>query len=198
MKPFLVPHRDTIGSLSDRRTVLGWALSFAALVCAVQAAHAASPDPAAFNGFDVANASVPLNAIQRGGPPKDGIPAIDRPKFLPASQAALSDGDRILGLALDGAARAYPVRILNWHEVVNDRVGDRAVTVTYCPLCGTGMAFDARLPAGTASFGVSGLLYNSDVLLFRSRNGCWASRWAAFRRPIRSAFWRAPWMPAAG
>ncbi|HUG25497.1 DUF3179 domain-containing protein [Piscinibacter sp.] len=175
MKPLLVLHRDMIGPLPGRRTLLGWAWSFAAVVCAVQTAHARGPDPAAFNGFDVANASVPLNAIQRGGPPKDGIPAIDRPKFLPASQAGLGDGERILGLALEGVARAYPVRILNWHEVVNDRVGDRAVTVTYCPLCGTGMAFDARLPAGPASFGVSGLLYNSDVLLYdRATQSLWS------------------------
>ena len=140
-------------------------------------AHAVAANPADFNGFDVSNASVPTQAIQRGGPPADGIPAIDRPKFVRAEQARLLDGDRILGLARNGRARAYPVRILNWHEVVNDRFGGRAVAVTYCPLCGTGMAFDGPVGFGNsgASFGVSGLLYNSDVLLYdRSTRSLWS------------------------
>ena len=127
------------------------------------------------NGFNVSNASVPLKAIERSGPPKDGIPAIDQPRFIPARQAKLADNDRILGVVLQGMARAYPVRILNWHEVVNDQFGDHAVVVTYCPLCGTGMAFDARLAGGSATFGVSGLLYNSDVLLYdRATQSLWS------------------------
>lgn len=128
------------------------------------------------NGFDLAGASVPAKAIERGGPPKDGIPAIDRPRFVSAVAARLANDDRVLGIALDGITRAYPVRILNWHEVVNDRFGVRAVVVTYCPLCGTGMAFEP--PAGSAgpsAFGVSGLLYNSDVLLYdRATQSLWS------------------------
>ncbi len=135
----------------------------------------AEADSSAFNGFDVSNASVPVQSIQRGGPPRDGIPAIDRPKFVRADQARLAVDDRILGVALNGVARAYPVRILNWHEVVNDRFGDRAVVVTYCPLCGTGMAFDAPPGTGSGRFGVSGLLYNSDVLLYdRATQSLWS------------------------
>ena len=98
-----------------------------ALALALSSSAGQAQPAAAYNGFDVANASVPATAIARGGPPKDGIPAIDRPKFVPATRAGLADDDRVLGVALDGAARAYPVRILNWHEVVNDRFGDRAV-----------------------------------------------------------------------
>lgn len=137
----------------------------------------------AFNGFDVSNARVPLDAIQHGGPPKDGIPAIDAPRFVPARAAALADDDRVLGLAPApgddparfGPPRAYPVRILNWHEVVNDRVGDRGIAVTYCPLCGTGMAFEQPAGAGAGGFGVSGLLYNSDVLLYdRATQSLWS------------------------
>lgn len=147
--------------------VLWIRLTIAAGVLACRAASAlAGPGTEALNGFDLAGASVPVQAIERGGPPKDGIPAIDRPRFVPAAKAGLADADRVLGLALGTDARAYPIRILNWHEVVNDRFGDRAVVVTFCPLCGTGMAFDAQVGTRALSFGVSGLLYNSDVLLY--------------------------------
>ncbi len=125
------------------------------------------------SGFDIGNATLP---IERGGPPKDGIPAIDRPRFVAADQAGLTDQDRVLGIESSGLARAYPVRILNWHEVVNDRFGAREVIVTYCPLCGTGMVFEspARV-AGGDGFGVSGLLYNSDVLLYdRATESLWS------------------------
>ncbi|MBK6296065.1 MAG: DUF3179 domain-containing protein [Rhodoferax sp.] len=137
--------------------------------------QAIESDPALFNGFDVSNSSISRLAIQRGGPPKDGIAAIDRPKFLAATQAALADSDRVLGVTLAGIARAYPVRILNWHEVVNDRFGEVDIAVTYCPLCGTGMAFEAGSTAGALGFGVSGLLYNSDVLLYdRKTQSLWS------------------------
>ena len=121
------------------------------------------------NGFDLGGALVPPQAIQPGGPPRDGIPAIDRPRFVDAVGSGLSDADRVLGLEVGAVARAYPVRILNWHEIVNDRIGGRAVAVTYCPLCGTGVAFDARVGGQDTQFGVSGLLYNSDVLLYDRR-----------------------------
>jgi hypothetical protein len=121
------------------------------------------------NGFDLRDALVPAEAIESGGPPRDGIPAIDRPRFVGPDRSGLAAGDRVLGLSLGGVARAYPVRILNWHEIVNDRIAARAVAVTYCPLCGTGMAFDARVGGQPTSFGVSGLLYNSDVLLYDRR-----------------------------
>lgn len=152
-----------------------------ALLLAAQAVGwwmaAARAEPV-LNGFDLAGASIPVNAIERGGPPKDGIPAIDRPRFVGAASARLADDDRVLGLALDGIRRAYPVRILNWHEIVNDRFGARSIVVTYCPLCGTGMALEPPAgPGGTVSsgFGVSGLLYNSDVLLYdRATQSLWS------------------------
>jgi hypothetical protein len=138
-------------------------------------ALAATPDRAAYNGFDVTGALIPIGAIERGGPPKDGIPAIDRPQFVAAAKAGLRADDRVLGLAFNGVTKAYPVRILNWHEVVNDRFGDVPVAITYCPLCGTGVAFDARLGDRVLNFGVSGLLYNSDVLLYdRGTESLWS------------------------
>jgi hypothetical protein len=127
------------------------------------------------NGFDLRDALVPQQAIERGGPPKDGIPAIDRPRFVPAASAGLANGDRVLGIHHNGVARAYPVLILNWHEVVNDRIAGDPIAVTYCPLCGTGMAFDGRVAGRELQFGVSGLLYNSDVLLYdRGTDSLWS------------------------
>ncbi|GAB4466849.1 MAG: hypothetical protein OHK0044_07130 [Burkholderiaceae bacterium] len=153
-----------------RAAAVAWALAGAATMAA-----SAGPDPASYNGFDVSDALIPLHAIERGGPPKDGIPAIDRPKFTDGSAAGLRADDRVLGLVHNGVTKAYPVRILNWHEVVNDRFGDAPVAVTYCPLCGTGIAFDARHDGQPLNFGVSGLLYNSDVLLYdRGTESLWS------------------------
>lgn len=150
-------------------------LAARSLLCAATAVVAAPPDPAAYNGFDVSDALIAVDRIERGGPPKDGIPAIDRPRFVAAAAAGLRADDRVLGLVHNGVTKAYPVRILNWHEVVNDRYGDAPVAVTYCPLCGTGIAFDARLGGQTLNVGVSGLLYNSDVLLYdRGTESLWS------------------------
>ena len=118
-------------------------------------------------GFDYSKHSIPINEIHSGGPSKDGIPALYNPKFILAKDAAyLKPQDRILGLYLNGEAKAYPIRILNWHELVNDSVGGKDVLVSYCPLCGTGMAFDANIDGRKYLFGVSGKLYNSDVLMY--------------------------------
>jgi hypothetical protein len=132
------------------------------------------------NGFDLAGSLVPTSEIHQGGPPRDGIPALDDPRFVAAGEAGfLEDTDRVLGLVLGGEARAYPIGILNWHEIVNDQVAGRPVAVTFCPLCGTGVAFDARIGGDRALFGVSGLLYNSDVLLYDRRT---QSLWSQIKR----------------
>lgn len=128
------------------------------------------------NGFDLKGSLIPPEQIHAGGPPRDGIPAIDQPQFLPAGAAPfMHAGDGVLGLVRERVARAYPIRILNWHEVVNDRLGNDAVTITFCPLCGTGVAFDSRVDGRVLTFGVSGLLYNSDVLLYdRQTQSLWS------------------------
>jgi hypothetical protein len=119
------------------------------------------------NGFDFSKHSIPIEEIQSGGPPKDGIPALTNPRFVPRERAAfLRDTDRVLGIVQGTEARAYPIRILNWHEVVNDKINGKPVLISYCPLCGTGMAFDPVIGGKTYTFGVSGLLYNSDVLMY--------------------------------
>lgn len=128
------------------------------------------------NGFDISGALVPKSQIERGGPPRDGIPALTRPSMRAASKVDyLKPADRVLPLSLDGESRAYPIRILNWHEVVNDAVGARGVVISYCPLCGTGMVLDAQADGRSLEFGVSGLLYNSDMLLYdRQAESLWS------------------------
>ena len=135
------------------------------------------PDTAALaasnrNGFDYSDALVPANEIFWGGVRRDGIPPIHNPKFVTASEENIvRDKDRVLGVVHNGIAKAYPILILDRHEVVNDHFGDAAVVVTYCPLCFSGMAFTTQLGGINLDFGVSGLLYNSDVLLYDYRTG---------------------------
>lgn len=128
------------------------------------------------NGFDLSDTLVPSAQIHHGGPPRDGIPAIDEPKFVDADEANyLADDDRVLGMSRHGITKAYPIRILNYHEIVNDKFSDEAVVVSFCPLCGTGMAFSAKVGGRIHRFGVSGLLYNSDVLLYdRETESLWS------------------------
>ncbi len=128
------------------------------------------------NGFDLADPLVPAESIHAGGPPRDGIPALTDPDFVDRSAADyLAPTDRILGVHLNGQARAYPIRILNYHEIVNDRVGGRPIVVSYCPLCGSGMVFEAQVAGEARTFGVSGLLYNSDLLLYdRQSESLWS------------------------
>ena len=106
-------------------------------------------------------AVVPLDEIVPGGPPPDGIPAIDKPKFVAPREADawLNAKEPVLAVEVNGEARAYPLQILTWHEIVNDTVGGRAVSVTYCPLCNSGIVFDRRLGDTAYDFGTSGMLY---------------------------------------
>jgi len=128
------------------------------------------------NGFKIIDPLIPAYDIYPGGPPRDGIPSIDSPKFLNVKDAKfMRPSDRVLGIKLNGVAKAYPIRILNWHEIVNDRFKEDPVVISYCPLCGTGVAFSSIVSGSAKSFGVSGLLYNSDVLLHdRETESLWS------------------------
>lgn len=124
------------------------------------------------NGFDLSFVLVPRDQILAGGPPRDGIPALARPEAIPHDQATyLRPDDVVVGIALEGEARAYPLRILIWHEVANDVLGGKPIAVTYCPLCNSAMVFDRRVAGRTLELGVSGLLYQSNVLLYDRRAG---------------------------
>lgn len=122
--------------------------------------------------------TVPLDKIVSGGPPQDGIPSIDNPKFQSVQEAdeILEDSELILGLNINGDIRAYPLQILVWHEIVNDVVGDQPVAVTYCPLCFTNQVFNRTLSDGnTVEFGTSGKLYNSNLVMYdRKSNSLWS------------------------
>lgn len=134
-------------------------------VAALLFAAAASAEPVR-NGFRLAPASVPVAEILAGGPPRDGIPALQDAERVPAADAPWEDGDLVVGVERNGEAAAYPVAILVWHELANDELGGQPILVSYCPLCGTAMVFDRRVDGHTRRFGVSGLLYQSDMLLY--------------------------------
>jgi hypothetical protein len=113
--------------------------------------------------------------ILSGGPPKDGIPALSDPDFHPvADEATLTDREPVIAVEIDGQTpRAYPVRYLIWHEIVNDQIGDIPVAVTFCPLCNSGITFDRRTPAGVLTFGVSGKLRHSDMIMYDHETQSW-------------------------
>jgi hypothetical protein len=112
--------------------------------------------------------SVPYSELLSGGPPRDGIRSIDDPKFVDQSEASewLADNEPVIALELNDDARAYPLSIITWHEIVNDVVGSIPAVVTFCPLCNSALAFDSRLNGQTFEFGVSGLLRNSDLIMY--------------------------------
>jgi hypothetical protein len=107
--------------------------------------------------------------IQSGGPPKDGIPPIDRPKYVSAtdSEKFVGANDVVFGLSLQGVVKAYPQKILVWHEIVNDEVKGQKISITYCPLTGSAVAFRGRSRDGAMlTFGTSGKLVNSNLLMY--------------------------------
>jgi hypothetical protein len=128
------------------------------------------------------NNIVPLDQIVSGGPPPDGIPSIDKPKFISIQDANkyLEDSELVLGLSINGDVRAYPLQILVWHEIVNDKVGDVPVAVTYCPLCFTNQVFNRTLNNGQIlEFGTSGKLYNSNLVMYdRTTKSLWSQAMA--------------------
>jgi hypothetical protein len=120
--------------------------------------------------------SIEYDELLSGGPPRDGIPSIDEPKFEDPGEAAewLADNEPVISLEIGGDARAYPLQILTWHEIVNDTVGDVPVIVTFCPLCNSAITFDRRLGGEVYEFGTSGLLRNSDLVMYdRTSESLW-------------------------
>ncbi len=124
---------------------------------------------------DFTKHSVPLSEITSGGPPRDGIPPIDQPRFETVDQANrwLNAREPVIHIAIGSDVRAYPLQILTWHEIVNDEVGGVPVAVTFCPLCNTGIAFDRSLDGRTLDFGTSGNLRHSDLVMWDRQTESW-------------------------
>jgi Protein of unknown function (DUF3179) len=126
---------------------------------------------------DAGKTLVPLDDILPGGPPPDGIPPIDRPTFAtpPTAQTWLKPKEPVLALEVASDARAYPLQILMWHEIVNDVVGGKPVAITYCPLCNSGLVFERTVGHTRFDFGTSGRLYKSDLVMYdRQTHSLWA------------------------
>ena len=127
---------------------------------------------------DFSKHSVDLGEIFSGGPPKDGIPAIDRPSFVSAdSVRGLGRDEPVISLSMNGDMRAYPLNVLIWHEIVNDTVGGIPVAVTFCPLCNSSIVFDRRLSFGgrerVLDFGTTGKLRHSDMVMYDRQTESW-------------------------
>jgi Protein of unknown function (DUF3179) len=125
---------------------------------------------------DFSRHSVALGEFISGGPPRDGIPPVDEPKPVSVRDADewLDDREPVLVAEIAGRARAYPVQILVWHEIVNDRLGGRAIAVTYCPLCNSSLVFDRDVDGvGPVRFGTTGNLRHSDLVMWDDRTESW-------------------------
>lgn len=149
-----------------------WALALIAL------AHAALAAPRSWRQewprTDFSRHSVAFSEIRSGGPPKDGIPAIDDPTFVGVDEVRdLGRHEPVISLAIGGDMRAYPLRVLIWHEIVNDTVGGVPVAVTFCPLCNSAVVFDRRLEGRVLDFGTTGKLRNSDLVMYDRQTESW-------------------------
>jgi Protein of unknown function (DUF3179) len=128
---------------------------------------------------DFSKSSIEFSDILSGGPPKDGIPAIDDPIFISVADAIhLKETEPVISVRIGDEARAYPLQVLMWHEIVNDKIGDTPISVTFCPLCNASLVFDRRIkgPDGTEltlDFGTTGKLRNSDLVMYDRQTESW-------------------------
>ncbi|MEM5491735.1 DUF3179 domain-containing protein [Hoeflea sp. AS16] len=150
--------------------VAGLLLAFSAM------SAAANPDRWRSEGWktDFSLSSIDFASVMSGGPPRDGIPPIDDPVFLPVSEASGLDAmEPVMSVAIDGKARAYPLRIMIWHEIVNDNLAGQPISVTYCPLCNAAIVFERTIDGEVTSFGTTGKLRNSDLVMYDRATESW-------------------------
>lgn len=127
---------------------------------------------------DFSKTSIDLNDILSGGPGKDGIPAIDKPEFVEVKfihdyLKDFSENEPVIGVVINGRAKAYPLRILMWHEIVNDELAGVPISVTYCPLCNTSIVFDRSVNGQLLDFGTTGKLRHSDLVMYDRQTESW-------------------------
>lgn len=151
-----------------------------ALIVALLAAPASANEPdfwsAEWPNTDFSLTSVASwTEILSGGPPRDGIPALSDPAFIAvADETRLQPREPVIAVEIEGQTpRAYPIRYLIWHEIVNDQIGDLPVAVTFCPLCNSGITFDRRVGGQVLTLGVSGKLRNSDMIMYDHQTESW-------------------------
>ena len=135
------------------------------------AAQSLPPDaPSALRQFNttLSEHSIDLSTLRSGGPPKDGIPSIDDPQFVAPSEASdwIEPQEPVIALEHNGEAKAYPLQILTFHEIANDRIGGTPVAITFCPLCYSAIVFKRTLDGEPVEFGVSGMLRKSDLVMY--------------------------------
>lgn len=170
------------------RNAMPWAISIAGLrsllwltaVLAIWVVLAireplADPNPNVWENWktDFDKRTIPLGEVLSGGPPKDGIPAIDEPEFVSVAEADTRDLEPVIGFEHKGDARAYPLSVLMWHEIANDVVGGHPFAVTYCPLCNAAIVFNAEINGKRHDFGTTGRLRNSDLLMYDRQTESW-------------------------
>ncbi len=149
------------------------------LLILLQLAGAASADPdrwmrQGWKGTDFSKTSIDFSEVLSGGPPKDGIPSIDQPSFRPASQIeTLGEKEPVIRLEVNGELKGYPLQVLTWHEIVNDTIGGMPVAVTYCPLCNAAIVFERRVDGEPTTFGTTGKLRNSDLIMYDRKTESW-------------------------
>ena len=175
------------GVRARRRRITAWLLTSAVLAAALavgpgeyaRATAATQKGPVPFDTSqwktDFTRHSMPLSEIMSGGPPKDGIPAIDKPEFVTVSAADewLKPHEPVILFEQTTDVRAYPLQILIWHEIVNDTVGAIPVAITFCPLCNIGIAFDRRAGGRVLDFGTTGKLRFSDLVMYDRQTESW-------------------------
>ena len=119
--------------------------------------------------------TIPYSEVLSGGPPKDGIPSLEAPQFVSISEAEewMESVEPVILVEINGDARAYPIQILMWHEIVNDEVGGKPVVVTFCPLCNTGIVFGRTVSGQELDFGTTGRLHNSNLIMYDRQTETW-------------------------
>lgn len=121
-----------------------------------------------------AKTTIDFSDVLSGGPPKDGIPAIDEPRFKAILDILdLGENEPVIVLKVGGETKVYPLSVLMWHEIVNDTIGGTPVTVTYCPLCNAAIVFEARVDGQTLTFGTTGKLRHSDLIMYDRQSESW-------------------------
>ena len=128
-----------------------------------------------FPKTDFENRIVDFSEIMSGGPPRDGIPAVDAPRHVTTGEAAewLDPDEPVIAVERGGEARAYPLQILIWHEIANDELGGTPISVTFCPLCNSAIVFDRRLDGEVLDFGTTGRLRLSDLVMYDRQSETW-------------------------